>query len=45
MARELGVEVPLTEAVHSLLYEGTPLPEIAEALFRRTPRMEFYGLD
>ena len=45
MARELGVEVPLTEAVHSLLYEGTPLPEIAETLFRRTPRMEFYGLD
>ena len=45
MARELGVEVPLTEAVHSLLYEGTPLPEIAETLFRRPPRMEFYGLD
>ena len=21
------------------------LPEIAETLFRRTPRMEFYGLD
>ena len=45
MARDLGVEVPLTDAVYSLLYEGATLRQISETLFARTPRMEFYGLD
>ena len=44
MARDLGVEVPLTDAVYDLLYEHKPMAEIVETLFRRTPRMEFYGL-
>lgn len=44
MAGELGVEVPLTDAVHALLYEGATLDQIAQTLFSRTPRVEFYGL-
>jgi glycerol-3-phosphate dehydrogenase (NAD(P)+) len=44
MARDLDVEVPLTDAVYALLYENKPIREIAESLFRRTPNVEFYGL-
>ncbi len=44
MACDLGVEVPLTDAVYALLYEKKPMSDIIETLFRRTPRMEFYGL-
>ena len=44
MARDLDVEVPLTDAVYDLLYENKPIREIAESLFRRTPNVEFYGL-
>lgn len=44
MAGELGVEVPLTDAVYSLLYEDATLDQIAQTLFNRTPRVEFYGL-
>ncbi len=44
MARDLGVEVPLADAVYALLYEQKPIADIVETLFRRTPRVEFYGL-
>lgn len=45
LARELKIEVPLTNAVHSILYDGTELGEAAQLLLDRDPHVEFYGLD
>ena len=45
LARELKIEVPLTNAVHSILYDGTGLGEAAQLLLDRDPHVEFYGLD
>lgn len=45
LARELKIEAPLTNAVHSILYDGTGLGEAAQLLLDRDPHVEFYGLD
>lgn len=45
LASRLDVEVPIADAVYSLLYEGLSLEEVAARLYARSPRGEFYGLD
>lgn len=45
LAAGLGVEVPIADAVYSLLYEGDTLEDVAARLYARSPREEFYGLD
>ena len=45
LAEAKGVEVPITRAVHALLYEGASLDEVNDALLSRLPRSEFYGFD
>jgi hypothetical protein len=37
--------VPITKAVHDLLYEELPLSCAIDALLERTPHEEFYGVD
>lgn len=44
MARASGVDVPIADAVHGLLYEGEPLDDVIAGLYARAPRVEFYGL-
>ena len=39
-----GVEVPITSAVHAVLYEGVPVQEATDALLGRRPSEEFYGI-
>jgi Glycerol-3-phosphate dehydrogenase len=46
LARETGVELPLAEAIHRVLYEGTPPIRVLEAFFSRDPKPELPpGLD
>lgn len=45
LAERHGVQVPITKAVHDLLYEGLPLSYAIDALLERTPHEEFYGVD
>ena len=44
LARKHDVDVPLTDAVNALIYEGRTMRDVALDLFRRTPDVEFYGL-
>ena len=39
------VDAPLVEGVYQLMYEGLPLEVVVDALYARTPKVEFYGLD
>jgi glycerol-3-phosphate dehydrogenase (NAD(P)+) len=41
LGREMGVELPITEAVHSVLFEGVPAQQAVAALLAREPRAEF----
>ena len=45
LAQERGIEVPITEAVHAVLFDGRPIVEAMEALLNRAPRTEFYGME
>jgi glycerol-3-phosphate dehydrogenase (NAD(P)+) len=45
LAERHGVQVPITKAVHDLLYEELPLSCAIDALLERTPHEEFYGVD
>ena len=46
MGRDLGVELPLAEAVHSVLYGAMAPARVLEALFSRDPKPELPpGLD
>ena len=45
LAHELGIEAPLTDAVHSILYDGGDLGGEIDRLLDRNPQVEFYGLD
>ena len=46
MGRDLGVELPLAEAVYSVLYGSMPPARVLEALFSRDPKPELPpGLD
>ena len=44
MAHDLGIEAPITDAVHDLLYEDASLAEAIDGLLTRTPHVEFYGM-
>lgn len=44
LARERGVEVPITQAVNAVLYGGVPLDEAKDALLGRRSQEEFYGV-
>jgi glycerol-3-phosphate dehydrogenase (NAD(P)+) len=39
-ARRLGIEMPITEAVCAVLFEGRPAPEAVQQLLTRDPRSE-----
>ena len=41
LAKELGLELPITETVYRVLYEGLPLPEAVENLLNRSPKSEY----
>jgi glycerol-3-phosphate dehydrogenase (NAD(P)+) len=45
VAGRLGVEVPITRAVHAILYEGQSLDGALRALTSRHASEEFYGMD
>lgn len=44
LARKHNVEMPITEAVVSVLYHGTPIKDAAIALISRSPKPERYGV-
>ncbi|MFB4299857.1 NAD(P)H-dependent glycerol-3-phosphate dehydrogenase [Actinomadura sp. NTSP31] len=44
LARKHSVEMPITEAVVSVLYHGTPIKEAAISLISRSPKPERYGV-
>lgn len=44
VARELGVECPITRAVHAILFEGADVASAIDTLLDRPPREEFYGI-
>lgn len=44
LARERGIEAPLTCAVHDVLVDGLDLASASASLLGRLPREEFYGL-
>ncbi len=41
LGRELGVDLPIAEAVHSVLFEQVPAQQAVMALLAREPRAEF----
>ena len=45
LARERGIEVPITAGVHAVLFEGKPIGDAMEGLLTRAPRTEFYGME
>ena len=45
LARELGVDAPLTFALERTLYHGGTLAEALELLTDRFPTQEFYGMN
>ncbi len=44
LARKHNVEMPITEAVTSVLYHGVPIREAAISLISRSPKPERYGV-
>ena len=40
VAKKLGVEIPIAEAMHSVIFEGMPLDRVVSALLSRAPRHE-----
>lgn len=42
LSQKIGVEMPITSAVYSVLYEGVSIPEALEALLQRDPKPEIY---
>lgn len=45
LSRRLNVEVPLSQAVYGLLYEGRTVESVVASLYAREPRAEMYGID
>ncbi len=41
LGRDMGVDLPITQAVHSVLFEGVPAQQAVAALLAREPRAEF----
>ncbi len=44
LADERGIEVPLTRAVHGILYEGVSIADAMASMLGRSPHEEFYGM-
>lgn len=44
LARKLGVDAPITFALESVLWNGSPIAEAFDALVERFPTEEFYGI-
>jgi glycerol-3-phosphate dehydrogenase (NAD(P)+) len=44
MAADLGVELPITAAIASVLFEGASIIETVSALMLREPKRELEGL-
>jgi glycerol-3-phosphate dehydrogenase (NAD(P)+) len=44
MARDLGVDMPITEQVHAVLHEGKTIPDAARDLMSREFKDEFKGI-
>ena len=44
LAREHGVEVPITSAVHAVLNDGVNVLDATDQLLGRRPSEEFYGI-
>lgn len=44
LAQERGIEVPITRAVHGVLFGGATIEEVMGCLLGRSPKPEFYGL-
>ena len=45
LAKELHIEVPITRAVHAILYEGQAIGDAYDMLLERASTEEFYGFD
>ena len=45
LAHRLGVEAPITEAVHAVLYRNCSLEDATDRLLGRRPFEEFYGME
>ena len=45
LAKKVGVELPITEVVHQVVWEGLDAHEAAHELASRPLKEEFYGLD
>lgn len=43
LAEKTGVDLPITRAVHGILYEGMPPFDALDSLFSRSLKQEFYG--
>ncbi len=43
LARRMGIEMPIVEEVHALLFEGRPAREAVESLMLREPKPEHWG--
>lgn len=43
LAEKTGVDLPITRAVHGILYEGLPPFDALDNLFSRSLKQEFYG--
>ena len=43
LSRRLGIEMPIVEAVHGMLYEGLSAKRALETLMLRDPRPETWG--
>ena len=45
LACELKIEVPITRAVHAILYEGVAIADATDMLLGRASTEEFYGFN
>lgn len=44
LANERNIEVPITRAVHGILYEGVSIQDAMTSMLDRSPHVEFYGM-
>ena len=44
LGQQMSVEMPITSAVHAVLYEGESPEDITSRLINRLPSEEFYGM-
>lgn len=45
LAKDLGVELPITEQIARVLFEGKPVREAVSSLMERDPKRELHGLE